>query len=59
MVITTLDYLFYVDILEITSHMNRRASGSIPEEGSSKNIILGFPNVAMAVESFLLLPPES
>ena len=59
MVITTLDYLFYVDILEILSHMNRRASGSIPEEGSSKNIILGFPNVAMAVESFLLLPPES
>jgi len=44
--------------------MKRRASGSIPVEGSSKNITKGFPlikflpNVAIAKESFLLFPPE-
>lgn len=43
----------------MTSHIKRLAYGSIPLEGSSKNIILGLPNVAIAVESFRLLPPES
>lgn len=34
-----------------------RAAGSRPEVGSSKNNILGSPIIAMAVLSFLLLPP--
>jgi hypothetical protein len=45
-------------------HIKRRDSGSIPVEGSSKNITDGFPliiylpNVAITKESFLLLPPD-
>ncbi len=35
------DDLFTVDILEITSHMNLLAAGSIPVDGSSKNTIYG------------------
>ena len=54
----TEDYLRFVEILEITFHMNRLASGSIPVEGSSRNTIGGFPSIAIATESFLLLPPE-
>jgi len=42
----------------MTFHINLRAPGSIPVEGSSKNTIGGFPNMAIATESFLLLPPE-
>jgi hypothetical protein len=38
--------------------MNLRASGSIPAEGSSKRIIGGLPRIAMATDSFLLLPPD-
>ena len=50
---------FFSDaILEIIFHMNRRALGSIPVDGSSKNTILGLPINAMATESFLLLPPD-
>ncbi len=39
--------------------MNLLAFGSIPVDGSSKNIILGFPIIAIATDNFLLLPPES
>jgi len=52
-----LDLFLKVDILLITFHMNLLASGSIPVEGSSKNTIGGFPSIAIATESFLLLPP--
>lgn len=55
----TVDCFLYVDILEITFHINLLAFGSIPVEGSSKNIMLGFPIIAIATDSFLLLPPES
>lgn len=34
-------------------------TGSIPEVGSSKNTTLDPPKIAIANESFLLLPPES
>jgi hypothetical protein len=39
--------------------MNRLAFGSMPVEGSSKNIILGFPIIAIATDSFLLFPPDN
>lgn len=54
----TVDCFFSVEILEITFHMNLRALGSIPVEGSSKKMILGFPIIAMATDSFLLFPPD-
>lgn len=54
----TVDCFFYVDILEITFHINLLAFGSIPVEGSSRNIMLGFPIIAMATDNFLLLPPD-
>ena len=41
-----------------TVHMKRRASGSIPADGSSRRMIGGFPRIDMATESFLLFPPE-
>jgi len=47
-----------VATLEMTFHMNRLALGSMPVDGSSKKIILGFPIIAMATESLRLLPPE-
>jgi len=43
----------------MTFHMNLLAFGSIPVEGSSRKIIFGLPIIAMATDSFLLLPPES
>ena len=49
---------FYIDISFITLHINLLAYGSIPEDGSSKNIIGGLPNNAIATDNFLLLPPE-
>ncbi len=53
----TEDRLRLVVILEITDHMNLLALGSIPVEGSSKNTIGGFPNMAHATDNYLLLPP--
>lgn len=55
----TVDCFLSVDILEITFHMNLLALGSMPVDGSSKNIMPGFPIIAIATDSFLLLPPES
>jgi hypothetical protein len=55
----TVDCFFSVEILEITFHMNLRALGSIPVDGSSKKMMLGFPIMAIATDNFLLLPPES
>jgi hypothetical protein len=39
--------------------MNLLAFGSIPVDGSSKKIILGFPIIAIATDNFLLLPPDN
>ena len=54
----TVAFFFYVATLEITFHINLLALGSIPVEGSSKNIIRGFPIIAIATDNFLLFPPE-
>ena len=53
------DCFFSDAILEIIFHINLLAFGSIPVEGSSKKIILGFPIIAIATDSFLLFPPDS
>lgn len=54
----TVDCFRYVEILDMTFHINLLALGSIPVEGSSKNRILGLPIIAIATDSFLLFPPE-
>jgi len=54
--ITALD--FYLEMPETTDHINRRASGSIPEEGSSKRIIGGLPIIAIPTDNLRLFPPE-
>ncbi len=43
--------------LDSVSHNSLLARGSMPEDGSSKNIIEGSPTRATAVLSFRLLPP--
>ena len=48
----------WVAIFTITFHMNRRDTGSIPVDGSSRNTIAGSPMVAMATLSLRLFPPE-
>ena len=45
-------------LAEMTSHIKRRASGSIPVEGSSRSTTAGSPMSAMATESLRLFPPE-
>lgn len=50
--------VFYAAIFETTDHMNRRASGSIPDEGSSRRIIGGLPMIAIPTDNLRLLPPE-
>jgi len=40
-------------------HTDLRDNGSSPDVGSSKIINYGFPNTAIAMESFLLLPPDN
>ena len=51
------DNFLIVEIFEITFHINLLASGSMPLEGSSRKTIGGFPVIAIATHSFLLLPP--
>ena len=51
-------HLFYDRIDFITYHIPCLELGSIPEEGSSKNIIFEFPIKAFAKQSFLLFPPD-
>ena len=59
-VVKMIDDLFLsVEILEITSHMNLRAWGSIPVDGSSKKTIGGFPIIAIDTDNFLLFPPDN
>lgn len=43
----------------MTFHMNLLAFGSIPVDGSSRKMMFGFPIIAIATESFLLLPPDN
>jgi hypothetical protein len=47
------------DMPATTDHMKRRASGSIPADGSSRRMIGGLPSVAIATDNFLLFPPLS
>lgn len=54
----TVDCFFYVAILEIIFHINLRAFGSIPVEGSSRKITLGSPIIAIPTDSFRLFPPD-
>ena len=42
--------------LDNTFHKKRRAVGSMPAVGSSRNSTSGFPTSAIAVDNFLLLP---
>lgn len=42
------EFLFTLEIRDITFHINLLAPGSIPVDGSSKKIIEGFPNIAIA-----------
>ncbi len=58
MVKIIVDCFFYVAILDMTFHINLRAFGSIPVEGSSKNIMLGFPIIAIATDNLRLFPPD-
>jgi hypothetical protein len=55
----TVAFFFSVATLEITFHINLLAFGSIPVEGSSRKMMRGLPIIAIATESFRLLPPES
>ena len=54
----TADFLSFKEIFSTTCHMKRRASGSIPADGSSKRMMGGLPIKAIATESFLLFPPD-
>jgi len=58
-VVRTIDDCFLrVATLLMTVHMNLLAYGSIPVDGSSKKIIGGLPNIAIATDNFLLFPPD-
>ena len=54
----TVESLLSVEALAMTFHMNLLAFGSIPVEGSSMKTMLGLPNIAIATDNFLLLPPD-
>jgi hypothetical protein len=43
---------------DLPFHMNLRATGSMPVDGSSRNTIEGSPMVATATDSLRLLPPD-
>mmetsp|Transcript_42652 Transcript_42652/g.49915 ORF Transcript_42652/g.49915 Transcript_42652/m.49915 type:complete len:124 (-) Transcript_42652:681-1052(-) len=55
----TAEFLPLVEIFDMMSHMNLLAFGSIPAEGSSRKTTGGLPIMAIATDSFLLLPPDS
>ena len=50
------EFLFLVE-LEKLFHRYLLEIGSTPDEGSSKNMTLGFPSIAILTTSFLLFPP--
>jgi len=59
---TSLDVRMIADVLSslilmTTDCMKRRASGSIPADGSSRIMMGGLPTNAIPTDSFLLLPP--
>ena len=54
----TVAFFFSVATLDMTFHINLLAFGSMPVEGSSKKMMRGLPIIAMATDSFRLLPPE-
>jgi len=56
---TTALCFLWDEILDMMFHMNLFAFGSIPVDGSSRNTIGGLPIIAIATQSFHLLPPES
>ena len=49
----------WLEMRAMTFHMKRRATGSIPVLGSSKNMSGGSPIMAIATDSLRLLPPLS
>ena len=57
-VVRTIALVLLFAILAITYHIKRRASGSIPADGSSRRIIGGLPTRANATQTLRLLPPE-
>jgi len=56
-VMMTALFLSLCEIFATTCHMKRRASVSIPADGSSSGMMGGLLNVAIATESLRLLPP--
>lgn len=54
----TVESFLLAETSDITFHIFLLASGSIPVEGSSKNMIGGFPNKARATDNLRLFPPE-
>ena len=54
---TALDFFTLMSLT--TCHINLRASGSMPADGSSNNMMGGFPIMAIPTESFRMLPPDS
>ena len=57
-VIIIVDFFWFRETLCITPHINLLASGSIPVDGSSNNIIGVLHIKAMATDNFLLFPPD-
>ena len=58
-VVRMIDASYFVATDDITSHMNRRASGSMPLDGSSRRITGGFPIIAIPTDNLRLFPPLS
>ena len=56
---TILDYYFLIKFFLINFQILILAIGSIPVFGSSNKITYRFPKQAMAIDSFLLLPPDN
>ena len=52
----TQEFLSFAEEL-ITSHIFLLGAGSIPVDGSSNKITYGLPNIVIATDNFLLLPP--
>lgn len=56
-VVNTIDVLRVLVDSDKVFQRNLLEMGSTPEEGSSKNMIEGFPNIAILTHNFLLFPP--
>ncbi len=53
-----MDNFLYLEILELTLHMFLFTYGSIRVEGSSNNNIWGLAIISIAINNFLLFPPD-